>query len=268
MTSASSADGRPTIPDHDPDGGPGRAVTLTGVTVRHGTLDALSDVDLAVAPGERIALVGPSGAGKSTLLSVLGGLVTPTEGSVSVLGADLASLGGRRRRAHRARVGIVSQQLHLPGSLRVIHNVNAGRLGRRSTVRSLASLVRPDGVQEAEAVLRRVGLPNVVDKRTATLSGGAQQRVAVARVLRQCPSLVLADEPVSAVDPRLSDDVLSLLCDPAADWTTIVSLHEPDLARRHAARIIGLRQGRVAFDRPAAAVTDDDLTALYRAEGQ
>jgi phosphonate transport system ATP-binding protein len=211
-------------------------------------------------------LVGPSGAGKSTLLSVVAGLVAPTEGSVSVLGSELESLRGRHRRAHRARVGIVSQQLHLPGSLRVIHNVNAGRLGRRSTVRSLLSLIRPDGIEEAQAVLHRVGLGDVVAQRTATLSGGEQQRVAVARVLRQEPNLVLADEPVSAVDPRLSDDVLALLCDPSASWTTIVSLHEPDLARRHATRIVGLRRGRVAFDRPAAAVTDAELATLYRAE--
>ena len=105
----------------------------------------------------------------------------------------------------------------------------------------------------------------MLGKRTATLSGGEQQRVAVARVLRQEPSLVLADEPVAAVDPRLSDDMLALLCDRSAPWTTIVSLHEPDLARRHATRIVGLRRGRVAFDLAADSVSDADLAAVYRA---
>lgn len=242
------------------------AAALTGITVRHGTTTALDGIDLTVEAGERVALVGPSGAGKSTLLSVLAGLVTPTEGSVAVLGGDLRSLRGRRRRAHRSEVGIVSQQLHLPGALRVIHNVNAGLLGRRGTARSLLSLVRPDGMDEARTVLERVGLRDVLSARTATLSGGEQQRVAVARVLRQEPRLVLADEPVSAVDPRLSDDVVTLLCDPAAPWTTIVSLHDPGLARRHATRVVGLRRGRIAFDRPSDAVSDAELTALYRAE--
>ncbi|MEZ5244388.1 MAG: ATP-binding cassette domain-containing protein [Acidimicrobiales bacterium] len=264
MPSDSSAEPRRRAPD--PGTTTGDAATLSGVTVRHGAIAALAGVDLSVTSGERVALVGPSGAGKSTLLSIVAGLVTPTEGSVTVLGSDLESLRGRRLRAHRTQVGIVSQQLHLPGSLRVIHNINAGRLGRRSTPRSLLSLIRPDGIEEAEEVLRQVGLHDVVAKPTGTLSGGEQQRVAVARVLRQEPSLVLADEPVSAVDPRLSDDVLALLCDPSAAWTTVVSLHEPALARRHATRIIGLRSGRVAFDQPAAAVTDDDLADLYRAE--
>lgn len=254
MPSASSA-------DPDAEHTPEPIVVLDTVTVRHGTVTALEAVDLRIGPGERLALVGQSGAGKSTLLSLLGGLVGPTEGRVRVLGTDLGR--GRPRRAHRARIGIVSQQLHLPGALRVIHNVNAGRLGRRSTAAALWSLVRPDGVDEARAVLAEVGLGDVTQARTGTLSGGEQQRVAVARVLRQRPDLVLADEPVSAVDPRLSDDVAAVLCAPAAPWTTVISLHDPDLARRHATRMVGLREGRVVFDRPPASVGDDDLRALY-----
>ncbi|GJM38823.1 MAG: phosphonates import ATP-binding protein PhnC 1 [Acidimicrobiales bacterium] len=233
------------------------------MTVRHGTVTALDGVDLTIRAGERVALVGQSGAGKSTLLSLLAGLVAPSAGRVRVFEHALATRHRRLRRADRARIGIVSQDLHLPGALRVIHNINAGRLGQRSTLGALWSLVRPDGLEEARAALADVGMGDVTRARTATLSGGEQQRVAVARVIRQEPDLVLADEPVSSVDPRLSDDVASVLCAPEAPWTTVISLHDPDLARRHATRLVGLRAGRVVFDRSPDDVADDDLRALY-----
>ena len=242
------------------------AVELRDVNVRYGAVVALAGVDLRVEQGERLGLVGPSGAGKSTLLALLAGLVPPDGGSVQVLGADPYRLRGRQRRRHQARIGMVSQQLHLPASLRVVHNVNAGRLGQWSTVAALTSLVVPSGRAEVAEVLSRVGLDGLADRRTGELSGGQQQRVAVARVLHQEPELVLADEPVSAVDPRLSDIVLGLLCAPPAEshWTTVVSLHEPEFARRHASRLVGLSRGRVLFDQPADRVTDADLAALYR----
>lgn len=259
MPSASSAE----ITHDDPEGGD--AVVLGGVGVRYDKTVALDVVDLTISAGERVALVGPSGAGKSTLLSVLAGLVPPSSGTVEVLGRGLADLRGRRQRAHRARVGLVSQQLHLPGSLRVIHNINAGRLGKRSGLGALWSLIHPDGTDVARALLHDVGLDgDLIDQRTSTLSGGERQRVAVARILRQQPLLVLADEPVSAVDPRLSDDVLELLCAPAAAWTTVVSLHEPDLARRHCTRVVGLRDGRLQFDCAPHELSEDRLRDLYR----
>ena len=241
-------------------------IELRDVTVRYGAVTALAGVDLRVEQGERIALVGPSGAGKSTLLALLAGLLRPDDGSVHVLGVDPSRLRGRQRRRHQASIGLVSQQLHLPATLRVVHNVNAGRLGQWSTLPALASLVVPSGRAEVAEVLARVGLDGLADRPTGQLSGGQQQRVAVARVLRQEPELVLADEPVSAVDPHLSDTVLGLLCAPPdqSPWTTVVSLHEPGLARRHASRLIGLSQGRVLFDQPAGCVTDADLTTLYR----
>lgn len=242
------------------------AIELAGVTVRYGDAVALAGVDLLVAPGERVALVGSSGAGKTTLLDVMSGLVRPTTGTVRVLGEDLAALTGPRLRTHRARVGTVSQHLDMALALRVIHNVNAGRLGRWSSPAALWSLIRPSDRPAAAAVLDQVGLADRLFSRTDSLSGGERQRVGVARVLRQVPDLVLADEPTSSVDPQLADLVMSLLCGPpeSAPWTTVVSVHDPELARRHADRIVGLRGGMVVFDRGAADVTDDDLAALYR----
>lgn len=239
------------------------AVALDSVTVRYGPLVAVDDVSLSIAAGERVALIGPSGSGKSSLLGVIATMVTPSTGGRSVLGADPAALRGRARRRHQADVGLVSQGLDLVGPLRVVHNVNAGRLGRWNTLASLWSLVRPSQRHCVERALDAVGLADRIDDTTDALSGGERQRVAVARVLVQQPALVVADEPVSSVDPRLSHDVLALLCEQGR-WTCVVSLHQPELAVAHCDRIIGLRDGAVAFDRPAAEVTDDEIRALYR----
>lgn len=229
-------------------------------------MSALAGIDLTIGAGERVGLLGSSGAGKSTLLDVLCGLVVPTNGSVEVLGAPIFSLDERALRRHRSRVGVVRQAHGLPGQLRVIHNVNGGRLGSWSTVRALASLVRPQNRTDVDKVLERVGLRGTADRRTDELSGGQQQRVAVARALVQDPDLILADEPVSAVDPTLSDDVLGLLGDTShGRRTLVVSLHDPGLARRHVDRIVGLRDGRVAFDLASSDVSDTRLDALYRA---
>ncbi len=246
---------------------------LTAVSVSLGDRPSalspiLVDIDLVIEAGERVALVGPSGAGKTTLLAVLSGMVQPVAGSVSVLGVDPSNLSGRTLRAHRSRLGIVNQHLDMALPLQVIHNVNAGRLGRWSTASSLWSLVRAAGRNEATEVLDRVGLADRAFSPTDTLSGGERQRVAVARVLRQQPDLVLADEPTSSVDPRLADDVMGLLCgtvEAPSGWTTVVSVHEPDLARHHADRMVGLRDGRIVFDRQPGEVSVADLTDLYRA---
>jgi phosphonate transport system ATP-binding protein len=236
------------------------------VTVRLGTATALDAVDLTVGAGERVAVVGASGAGKSTLLGVVNGAVPPSAGSVEVLGQDPAALRGRDLRRLRARVGTVHQHLELAGPLRVVHNVNAGRLGTWSAARAAWSLVRPQGLPEVVAALEQVGLADRVFDRTDALSGGQRQRVAVARLLLQRPDLVLADEPASALDPVLTDRVLELLAGPAARGGALVAaLHDPALALRHCDRVVGLAAGRVVLDAPAAALSAADLTAFYGA---
>jgi phosphonate transport system ATP-binding protein len=163
-------------------------------------------------------------------------------------------------------VGTIYQQLHLVGSLRVIHNVNAGRLGSWSALRALGSLLRPLEVEQARLALAGIGIENKLFERTDRLSGGEQQRVALARVLVQQPDLILADEPVSSLDPARSDEVMRLLTTvvTGSSRTLVVSLHDFDVARRRCDRVIGLRAGRVAFDLPAAQVTDALGVDLYR----
>jgi len=222
-------------------------------------------VDLTVAAGERVAVVGASGAGKSTLLGVLNGSVTPTQGSVRVLGTDPSALRGRALRRLRARTGTVHQHLELVGPLRVVHNVNAGRLGFWSAARAVRSLVQPQGVDDVRTALERVGLGDRVFERTDRLSGGQRQRVALARLLVQRPELVLADEPASALDPALADQALELLGELAVDrgGALLACLHDPELVLRHCDRVVGLVDGRVVLDTRAEALSLAELERFY-----
>ncbi|WP_181310375.1 phosphonate ABC transporter ATP-binding protein [Nocardioides campestrisoli] len=241
------------------------AVTLRRVRVSYGSRVALRGVDLEVRAGERVALVGPSGAGKSTLLALCTGAVRPAEGEVTVLGRDLARVGARELADVRGRIGTIHQRLHLVERLRVVHNVNAGHLARWSTWQALTSLVRPREVATARAALARTGIEELLHARTGDLSGGEQQRVALARVLVQDPSLVLADEPVASLDPARAEEVMRLLCETVATpaRTLLVSLHDFDLAVRWCDRVVGLREGQVVFDLPAAAVGPERRRELY-----
>ena len=190
---------------------PDVVLSLHGVRVLYAGHLALDGFDLEVSAGERVALVGPSGAGKTTALGLCTAGVVFTSGSVAVLGQDLTTVTPAQLRSIRRRVGIVYQQLHLVGPMRVVHNVNAGRLGTWSRRRALRSLVRPAEVDVARSALARVGIADKLFERTDRLSGGEQQRVALARVLVQEPELILADEPVSSLDPARAEEVMDLL---------------------------------------------------------
>lgn len=241
-------------------------LTLDAVTVRYpnGDEPAVDALDLTVGPGERVALIGPSGAGKSTVLALAAGLVLPTNGVVSVFGVDSTELGNRVHRPVRARIGIISQDFALVGPLRVASNVAAGRLGTGSWVRAMKTLVRPGPMNEIVEVLDRVGIGEKVWDRSDQLSGGQQQRTAIARALFQSPDLLLADEPVSALDPARSDAVMAEL-GTAVDGqrAMLASMHDAPLALRHCDRIVALRSGRLVFDLPSSAVTQDLLDELY-----
>lgn len=242
---------------------PAPVLRLRGAGRRFASHHAVSDVDLTVHAGERVAVLGASGAGKSTLLSLLNGSLPATSGEVEVFGAGLAGLPVARLRLLQRRIGAISQRLDLVEQVRVLHNVNAGRLGRWSTARALAALAWPRADAAAVGALERVGLSWAVHERTERLSGGERQRVAIARMLLQGPELVVADEPVSSLDPTRAAGILELLCSATAGSTLVVSLHQPELARRHCDRAVGLRAGRLVFDLPAAHLDDEILDDLY-----
>jgi len=229
---------------------------------------ALAGIDLVVAAGERVALIGPSGAGKTTLLRVAAASLRPTEGHANVLDADPWTLGAGALKALRARVGFVHQAPPIPPRQRVVTAVLAGRLGQWGLGRALRSWVAPADAAGARDALARVGLAERLFERCDQLSGGQLQRVAVARTLYQAPRLLLADEPVSALDATTADAVLRELVaySESAGATFVASLHAVDLALRWFPRIAGVRDGVVMFDLPAAQVTPERLAALYAGE--
>ncbi|PSO93647.1 MAG: ABC transporter ATP-binding protein [Cyanobacteria bacterium QS_9_48_30] len=239
---------------------------LKQVRREFGSFPALVNINLRIEAGERVALVGSSGAGKSTLLSLLNGMLLSSRGEVWALGRDLARLSTPRLAQVQRQIGIVHQQLQLVDSLRVIHNVNAGHLGRWSFFKAAMSLIYPLEVETAAQALAQVGIPEKLYARTDQLSGGEQQRVALARVLVQDPLAILADEPISSLDRELSREVMDLLqqqCEKAGK-TLVISLHSLEFARSHCDRMIGLRQGKVAFDAPVEAVSEEMIADLYR----
>ncbi len=226
---------------------------------------ALNGINLHVLRGEKVALIGPSGAGKTTLFRLLNCTLRPTSGKIWMNGEDIEALHGKKLRQARHLIGSIYQQHNLVLRLRVVHNVLSGQLGRWSTLRSLVSLLRPADMELARRALSQVGIADKILERTDELSGGQQQRVAIARVLVQNPEVILADEPVSSVDPTLASTIVRLLIDISQSTrkTLIVSLHTVDLALAYFPRVIGIKGGTVAFDLSPDKITEAMLDDLY-----
>jgi len=245
-----------------------RGFVLDGVTVRYPAVTALEGISLRVRAGERVGFIGPSGAGKTTLLRVLNGTVRPTAGHITVDGRDLADLAPAALRQLRSHIGFIPQDLSLVPNLRVIQNVMSGRIGQHSFLGAMRAIVLPRRREAAHVheILERVGIAEKLYERTDRLSGGQQQRVAVARALFQQPIALLADEPVSSVDPARARDTVALLNDIAREQklTLCMSLHNLDLAREFFPRLVGLRHGRIVFDQQADDLTDKSLASLYQ----
>ncbi|MGB3136312.1 MAG: ATP-binding cassette domain-containing protein [Nodosilinea sp.] len=181
------------------------------------------------------------------------------------MGQDTNRLSAQKLRRLQRLVGTVHQQHRLVGNLAVVHNVNAGHLGRWSLPRALWSLLWPE-IPIAAQALAQVGIADKLYARTDRLSGGQQQRVALARVLVQDPAVILADEPISSVDPERSRAMMDLLrqLSETTGKTLVISLHEVEFAVKYCDRIIGLRQGSILFDAPAAEVSEAMRAALYQ----
>jgi phosphonate transport system ATP-binding protein len=229
---------------------------------------ALVDVSATIEPGQFVAVIGKSGAGKTTLLRCLSRATTVTTGAVRFDATDLARLRGAALRLHRARVGMIYQQFNLVRRLPVIDNVLVGRLGRLHGWPRWAALVHYFGTRQRTIAFRcldHVGLLDRAWQRTDTLSGGEQQRVAIAKILAQEPAVVLADEPVASLDlsnGRLVMQTLRRVAS-AVGITVIATLHHVEHARNYADRILGLKAGRLVFDGPASRLTDAALFEIF-----
>lgn len=224
---------------------------------------ALSSLSLTIKKGEIVALIGPSGAGKTTLLNTLANIVKPEQGELLI--DEIPAVSYRSGKQLAKKVGIIRQQFDLVGSLAVIHNVLAGRLADWNFLKSLLSLIFPQEKTVAAKALDRVGLIDKLYEKTANLSGGEQQRVALARLLVQKPEAILADEPVASLDPARAEDILSMLTKLAKEenQTLVASLHSVEYAKKYFTRIIALREGKIFFDTSAENVTDEALSNLY-----
>ena len=247
---------------------PSARFELGNVAVRYdGGEAALQDVNVTIGAGEAVAIVGPSGAGKSTLLRLLNGTLRPTHGTVRFDGVDLSTLSGGALRRVRSQIGFVHQDLSLVPNLRVLQNVLAGRLGQWSVLGGMRAMFLPRkaDARRAYEILERVGIAEKLYARTDKLSGGQQQRVAIARALFQDPEALLADEPVSSVDPARAKDTVALLTRVSREQnlTLVVSIHNVELARQHFPRLVALRAGRVMWDAASSDVSDQQLHDLY-----
>jgi len=228
-----------------------------------GGTTALDAVSFDVPEGQFCAVIGPSGAGKSTLLRMVNGLAEPSEGYVEIGGMRVCA---RNLSALRRDTGMIHQHFSLTPRANVATNVVAGALPAISTWRALTGLFPDHFRKKACALIAAVGLDEThLRRRAETLSGGQQQRVGIARAFMLDPSIILADEPVASLDPRLSGDILALLKREASTRgsTVLCTLHQIDLAKRFADRIVALRDGRIVFDGPPAALDDSVIDALY-----
>ena len=241
-------------------------IRLEGVshTYLNGTV-ALRDVSLDLAANEFTVLIGPSGAGKSTLMRVLNGLVKPSKGLVWLNNLEVTHASNTSVRLERRRIGMVFQQFNLVKRLTALENVLIGRLGFMPAWRSTFRAYTHEDREIAFACLERVGMADYAWQRADTLSGGQQQRVGIARALSQQPRLILADEPISALDPKSADQVMELLqrIQREDGIAVVTNLHHLERVREVGERVIALKRGRVMFDGSAMSLSDDVVRELY-----
>ncbi len=229
---------------------------------------ALRDVSLELSGASFTVLIGPSGAGKSTLMRVLNGLVKPTQGRVWLSDVEVSRAPGALVRRERRKIGMVFQQFNLVRRSTALENVLLGRLGYNPVWRTTFRAYTRSDRELAMRLLERVGMADYAWQRADTLSGGQQQRVGIARALAQEPELILADEPISALDPKSSEQVMELLRNIQREdgIAVIANLHHLDAVREYAERVIALRKGSVVFDGRPEALTPEIARELYYGE--
>ncbi|ODN70618.1 phosphonate ABC transporter ATP-binding protein [Methylobrevis pamukkalensis] len=242
------------------------AISVSNLSKRYGKIRALDDVSLELEHGEMVALIGASGSGKSTLIRHIAGLEAGDgqAGKISVLG-EVTQSGGRLNRNRRGAVSVIFQQFNLVDRLSVLTNVLIGNLGRVPRWRGTIGYFHRCERNKAQAALTRVGIPQVAAQRSSTLSGGQQQRAAIARTLVQEARILIADEPISALDPSSARRVMDVLADinTQDNITVLVSLHQVEYARRYCKRTIAMRDGRIVYDGPSTALSNAFLAELY-----
>jgi phosphonate transport system ATP-binding protein len=243
---------------------------IEGLTRRYGSKTAVDNVSIGIESGRFIGVIGRSGAGKSTLLRMVNRLETPTSGRIRFGEIEVTRLKGAALAAWRARCAMIFQQFNLVGRLDVLTNVLVGRLNHVSTLRSVLQLWSESDLALALSALEQLDIAALAAQRAESLSGGQQQRVAIARALVQEPDIILADEPIASLDPRNTRIVMDALrrINRHHGITVLCNLHSLDVARAYCDRLIGMANGRVAFDGAPAELTDAAAHGLYGIEAQ
>jgi phosphonate transport system ATP-binding protein len=240
---------------------PSALIAVSGLAMCYPTgRMALTDTSLSLAAGELVVILGANGCGKSTLLRCIAGMLQPTAGTVHVAGRQISGLTGSGLADARLAMGMVFQNAHLVKRRSVVANVMTGTLGRHRTLATAFGRL-----PHAMACLDQVGLAAFAEQRASTLSGGQAQRVSVARALAQRPRALLADEPVASLDPDASEELMTLLRRVAHEdgIGVLCVLHQPELARRYADRLLGMKDGAIQFEGKPAQVREQQVSALY-----
>lgn len=229
---------------------------------------ALKNVNVRIDQGEFVAIIGLSGAGKSTFLRAVNGMNSAGTGKMQVLDLDLPRLDSAGLKKLRRQIGFIFQQFNLVKNISVLQNVLVGRISYNPLWRVLTGWYSDEDKYRAKLALDSVGLKGRYHDRAANLSGGQQQRVAIARALVQEPKIILADEPMASLDPKLSEVVLDILknINETRNITVIVNIHVLSLAKRYAKRIIAFRGGEIVFDGRPDELSAEKIDAIYHVE--
>lgn len=246
------------------------ALELKDISKTFGQVQALDSIDLQLPPGSFTALIGPSGSGKSTLLKLASGLATtdPKPGSYLKANGEWIQQEGtlsKGIRKKRAKVGFIFQSFNLVGRLSLYQNALIGAAARNSDLRNMLLSFRATERKRAMQALHQVGLADKANQRASTLSGGQQQRGAIARAIVQGANLILADEPIASLDPRSAQRVMDTLyrLNQEEGITVLVTLHQVEIAKRYASRIVALSEGGIHFDGTANELDSSRLRSIY-----
>lgn len=225
----------------------------------------LDDVNLTIEQGEFVGIIGLSGAGKSTLLRTINRMHDITSGTLTVDGQEVKNLKGKQLRKFRRNIGMIFQSFNLVTRTTVIRNVLMAKVPEMPFCRVLLGIFKKEDKLNALEALDKVGILDKAYIRADQLSGGQQQRVALARTLAQNPKIILADEPVAALDPVTAKQVMSDFkkINQEMNITILINIHHVELALAYADRIIGIRAGKIVYDGPSADVTEDVLNMIY-----
>lgn len=238
---------------------------IKNLTVEYGNFRAIDNVSFTIKDGEFVAVIGSSGGGKSSLMKAINLLVKPKSGSIKIDDEEMAALSSRKLRMKRRKIGFVFQDYNLIDRLSVIENVLTGRLGYKSSLKSLLGIFSKEEYENAEKALEKVGLSEKLFVRGDELSGGQKQRVAIAKALVQEPKIILADEPVASLDVNSSKIIMEYFkeINRVQGITVIINIHDVNIALKYADRVIALKKGKIVFDGKGSEITDDVLKRVY-----